>query len=53
MGKIASIDRGWLQTSACSQDRVDWPVGKIASIDRGWLLKAVVAVMPVVAAWEK
>ena len=37
MGKIASIDRGWLQNTAVAIPRMRH-VGKIASIDRGWLL---------------
>ena len=36
VGKIASIDRGWLHGDA-DVDQQQTRVGKIASIDRGWL----------------
>ena len=38
VGKIASIDRGWLQAEPFAQFFDKVVVGKIASIDRGWLL---------------
>ena len=37
VGKIASIDRGWLHNFSEATSLEQGEVGKIASIDRGWL----------------
>ena len=37
VGKIASIDRGWLPRALSGRQVRCQLVGKIASIDRGWL----------------
>ena len=37
VGKIASIDRGWLPVILPAHQTHKPEVGKIASIDRGWL----------------
>ena len=53
VGKIASIDRGWLLSYGPLFLVSPPSVGKIASIDRGWLHNGLTARDPISLGWEK
>ena len=54
VGKIASIDRGWLLTKLSVTNAPGaMKVGKIASIDRGWLPTREAGLFMNMITWEK
>ena len=53
VGKIASIDRGWLPVILPAHQTHKPEVGKIASIDRGWLQIIPFNNKSTIKKWEK